>query len=49
FMFVLHLYETFCWWRRADYLKVQFAEIWNEMHHLLIMEKKNLMMPSECC
>lgn len=26
------------WWRRADYLKVHFAESWNEMHHLLIME-----------
>lgn len=38
FMSVLHLYETFGWWRRADYLKVHFAESWNEMHHLLIME-----------
>lgn len=39
FMSVLHLYETFGWWRRADYLKVHFAESWNEMHHLLIMEE----------
>ncbi|XP_026395172.1 ubiquinol oxidase 4, chloroplastic/chromoplastic-like [Papaver somniferum] len=38
-MYVLHLYETFGWWRRADYLKVHFAESWNEMHHLLIMEE----------
>ncbi|RZC43807.1 hypothetical protein C5167_036762 [Papaver somniferum] len=38
-MSVLHLYETFGWWRRADYLKVHFAESWNEMHHLLIMEE----------
>lgn len=35
---VLHLYETLGWWRRADYLKVHFAETWNELHHLLIME-----------
>ncbi|KAL9266878.1 Ubiquinol oxidase 4, chloroplastic/chromoplastic-like protein [Drosera capensis] len=39
FMSVLHLYESFGWWRRADYLKVHFAESWNEMHHLLIMEE----------
>ncbi|CAN8274234.1 unnamed protein product [Cochlearia groenlandica] len=39
FMSVLHMYETFGWWRRADYLKVHFAESWNEMHHLLIMEE----------
>ncbi|GAA0155124.1 oxidase [Lithospermum erythrorhizon] len=39
FMSVLHLYETFGWWRRSDYLKVHFAESWNEMHHLLIMEE----------
>ncbi|CAL5411863.1 unnamed protein product [Camellia sinensis] len=39
FISVLHLYESFGWWRRADYLKVHFAESWNEMHHLLIMEK----------
>ena len=37
-MSVLHMYESFGWWRRADYLKVHFAESWNEMHHLLIME-----------
>ena len=38
FMSVLHLYETFGWWRKADYLKVHFAETMNEYHHLLIME-----------
>lgn len=35
---VLHLYETLGSWRRADLLKVHFAETWNELHHLLIME-----------
>ncbi|CAO2036955.1 unnamed protein product [Urochloa humidicola] len=39
FISVLHLYETFGWWRRADYIKVHFAESWNEFHHLLIMEE----------
>ncbi|KAI3973229.1 hypothetical protein MKW92_043029 [Papaver armeniacum] len=32
FMSVLHLYENFGWWRRADYLKVHFAESWNKMN-----------------
>jgi ubiquinol oxidase len=35
---VLHLYETLGSWRKADLLKVHFAETWNELHHLLIME-----------
>ncbi|WOK99941.1 ubiquinol oxidase 4, chloroplastic/chromoplastic [Canna indica] len=39
FISVLHMYESFGWWRRADYLKVHFAESWNEFHHLLIMEE----------
>lgn len=39
FISVLHLYESFGWWRRADYLKVHFAETVNELHHLLIMEE----------
>ncbi|XP_078174022.1 alternative oxidase family protein isoform X1 [Carex rostrata] len=39
FISVLHLYESFGWWRRSDYLKVHFAESWNELHHLLIMEE----------
>ena len=36
---VLHLFETFGWWRRADYMKLHFAESFNELHHLLIMEE----------
>ena len=39
YMSVLHLYETLGWWRRADWLKIHFAESWNELHHLLIMEE----------
>ncbi|GAB4367235.1 MAG: alternative oxidase [Elainellaceae cyanobacterium] len=38
YLSVLHLYETVGFWRRADWLKVHFAESWNELHHLLIME-----------
>jgi ubiquinol oxidase len=38
YLSVLHLYETTGFWRRADWLKVHFAETWNELHHLLIME-----------
>lgn len=39
YLSVLHLYETLGRWRRAKYLKLHFAESWNEMHHLLIMEE----------
>lgn len=35
---VLHLYETLGWLRRKEYIKIHFAESWNELHHLLIME-----------
>jgi ubiquinol oxidase len=35
---VLHLYESLGIWRKADWLKVHFAQAWNEHHHLLIME-----------
>ncbi|BBN17033.1 ubiquinol oxidase [Marchantia polymorpha subsp. ruderalis] len=36
---MLHLYETLGWWRSgAEVRKVHFAEEWNEMHHLKIME-----------
>ncbi|MGQ4648245.1 alternative oxidase [Lyngbya aestuarii] len=35
---VLHFYETVGLWRKCNWLKVHFAESWNEMHHLLIME-----------
>lgn len=38
YLSVLHLYETLGYWRKADLLKVHFAESWNELHHLLIME-----------
>eukprot|EP00563_Minutocellus_polymorphus_P019968 CAMPEP_0197719314 /NCGR_PEP_ID=MMETSP1434-20131217/3123_1 /TAXON_ID=265543 /ORGANISM="Minutocellus polymorphus, Strain CCMP3303" /LENGTH=311 /DNA_ID=CAMNT_0043304055 /DNA_START=65 /DNA_END=1000 /DNA_ORIENTATION=+ len=34
----LHFYETIGMWRKAKYLKIHFAEDWNEMHHLMIME-----------
>ena len=34
----LHLFETLGWWRKSEYLKVHFAQSWNELHHLLIME-----------
>jgi ubiquinol oxidase len=36
---VLHLYETMGWWRKADWLKIHFAQSWNELHHLLIVEE----------
>eukprot|EP00245_Coleochaete_scutata_P001861 TRINITY_DN12314_c0_g1_i1.p1 TRINITY_DN12314_c0_g1~~TRINITY_DN12314_c0_g1_i1.p1 ORF type:complete len:503 (+),score=92.32 TRINITY_DN12314_c0_g1_i1:153-1661(+) len=36
---MLHLYETLGWWQTgSDVRKVHFAEEWNEMHHLKIME-----------
>lgn len=34
----LHLYETLGWWRTGGLRLVHFAEEWNELHHLLIME-----------
>jgi len=39
YLSVLHLYETLGRWRRAEYLRVHFAESWNELHHLLVMEE----------
>ena len=39
FLSVLHLYESLGWWRKCDWLKVHFAQAWNEMHHLMIMEE----------
>ena len=39
YLSVLHLYETLGRWRRAKYLKLHFAESWNELHHLMIMEE----------
>lgn len=38
FLSVLHLYESMGGWRKADWLRVHFAQSWNELHHLLIME-----------
>ena len=38
YLSVLHLYETLGLWRQSDWLKIHFAESWNELHHLLIME-----------
>jgi ubiquinol oxidase len=39
YLSVLHFYETLGLWRKADWLKVHFAESWNELHHLLIVEE----------
>jgi ubiquinol oxidase len=39
YMFVLHFYETMRWFHRKEYIKLHFAENWNELHHLLIMEE----------
>jgi ubiquinol oxidase len=39
FMSVLDLYETLGWRHQENRLKVHFAESWNELHHLLIMEE----------
>jgi len=39
YLSVLHLYETLGMWRQKNYLKIHFAEEWNELHHLLIMEE----------
>lgn len=38
YMSVLHLYETFGWWRSPELRAVHAAEEDNELHHLLIME-----------
>eukprot|EP00567_Pseudictyota_dubia_P015498 CAMPEP_0197446926 /NCGR_PEP_ID=MMETSP1175-20131217/11727_1 /TAXON_ID=1003142 /ORGANISM="Triceratium dubium, Strain CCMP147" /LENGTH=406 /DNA_ID=CAMNT_0042978103 /DNA_START=140 /DNA_END=1360 /DNA_ORIENTATION=+ len=35
---MLHLYESFGWWRDPELRKVHNAEEYNELHHLLIME-----------
>ena len=35
---MLHLYESFGWFRAVELRKVHAAEDWNELHHLLIME-----------
>lgn len=38
YLSVLHLYESLSYWRKSDWLKVHFAESWNELHHLRIAE-----------
>ncbi|BDA41368.1 probable ubiquinol oxidase 4, chloroplastic/chromoplastic at C-terminar half [Coccomyxa sp. Obi] len=36
---MLHLYESLGWWRAgAELRRIHFAEEWNELHHLMIME-----------
>jgi ubiquinol oxidase len=35
---MLHLYESFGWWRDPELRKVHNAQEYNELHHLLIME-----------
>ena len=35
---MLHLYESFGWWRAVELRKVHNAEEYNELHHLLITE-----------
>lgn len=39
YLSVLHLYESLGFWRQADWLKIHFAQSWNELHHLLIIEE----------
>ena len=39
YLSVLHLWETLGRWRQADRLALHFAESFNELHHLLIMEE----------
>jgi ubiquinol oxidase len=36
---VLHFLETFGQWRKVECLKLHFAQDWNELHHLLIVEE----------
>ena len=39
YLSILHLYETLGFWRAgAELRKIHFAEEWNELHHLQIME-----------
>ncbi len=37
---ILHLYESLGFWRAgADLRRVHFAEEWNELHHLQVIER----------
>ncbi|MBW4577133.1 MAG: hypothetical protein KME08_17800 [Aphanothece sp. CMT-3BRIN-NPC111] len=38
YLSVLHLYESLGGWHHSDWLKIHFAESWNELHHLRIIE-----------
>ena len=38
FVSVIHLHESFGWWRASELRKIHFAEEWNKLHHLLIMK-----------
>lgn len=38
YLSVLHLYESLGLWDKSDWLKIHFAETWNELHHLRIIE-----------
>ncbi|MBD1938939.1 alternative oxidase [Microcoleus sp. FACHB-68] len=38
YLSVLHLYESLGFWDKSDWLKIHFAETWNELHHLRIIE-----------
>mmetsp|Transcript_11937 Transcript_11937/g.49800 ORF Transcript_11937/g.49800 Transcript_11937/m.49800 type:complete len:142 (-) Transcript_11937:508-933(-) len=49
YLSVLHLYETFGWWHVSELRKIHFAEDWNELHHLLIMESLGKLGTLETC
>ena len=38
FMNVIHLHESFGWWRASELRKIHFAQEWNKFHHLLIIK-----------
>lgn len=40
---MLHLYESFGWWRGVELRKIHNAEEYNELHHLLIMEVRMIL------
>jgi hypothetical protein len=47
---LLHLYESLGFWRAgAELRKVHFAEEWNELHHLQIMEALGMRRCLLCC
>lgn len=40
YLSVLHLYESMGAWKHTDWLKIHFAQSWNELHHLRIIESQ---------